>query len=84
MTLAEIFREEGVLKGKEEGMREGIKEGEAKTLAKTAIRLLTKRFGRLTEETRAKIQKLDVVTLELIIDEIFEYKSLDDVKKYIQ
>ena len=84
MTLAEIFREEGVLKGKEEGMREGIKEGEAKTLAKTAIRLLTKRFGPLTEETRAKIQKLDVVTLELIIDEIFEYKSLDDIKKYIQ
>ena len=80
MTIAERFMEKGAIKGKEEG----LKEGEAKALAKTAIRLLTKKFGPLTGDIRAKIEKLDTVTLEFIIDGIFEYNTLEDVKKYIQ
>jgi predicted transposase YdaD len=55
MTLAEIYREEG--------KEEGIVEGETRTLAKTAIRLLSKKFGSLTEDTRQKIENLDKVTL---------------------
>ncbi len=84
MTLAEIFREEGKLKGLEEGKLKGLEEGEARALAKTAVKLLTKKFGILPEETRAKIAKLDAVTLELMLDEILEYKSLEDTKKYLQ
>lgn len=80
MTLAERFREEG----KMQGLEQGLKEGETKALVKTTIRLLTKKFGTLTEDARAKIEKLDAVTLEIIIDEILEYKSLEEVKKYIQ
>jgi predicted transposase YdaD len=76
MTLAEQFREEGKI--------QGIQEGENKALAKTAIRLLTKKFGALPEDARLKIEKLDIVTLEIIIDEILEYKSLEGVKKYVQ
>lgn len=88
MTLAEILREEGKLKGLEEGKLKGLEEGKLKgieeALAKTAIKLLTKRFGILPEETRAKIAKLDAVTLEIMVDEILEYKSLEDTKKYLQ
>jgi hypothetical protein len=72
MTLAEKFREEG------------IQEGETKALAKIAIRLLTKRFGILKGDTRAKIEKLDAVNLEIIIDEILEYKSIEDIDKYLK
>ncbi len=64
MTLAEQF--------KQEGREEGIQEGEANALAKMAIRLLTKKFGSLSEDNRIKIKKLDSVTLEIIIDEILE------------
>ena len=76
MTLAEKFREEGVEKG--------IEMGEKKSLVKTTIRLLTKKFGPLTEELKTDISKLDVDTLELITVEIFEYESLEDIKKYLQ
>ncbi len=75
MTLAEQF--------KQEGREEGIQEGEANALAKMAIRLLTKKFGSLSEDNRIKIKKLDSVTLEIIIDEILEYKNLDEVNKYL-
>lgn len=84
MTLAERFREEGATRGKEEGKKEGLKKGERKALTKNAIKLLTKKFGPPTEDIRTKIEKLDVVTLEIIIDGIFEYDSLEDVRKYIK
>ncbi|WP_429160041.1 Rpn family recombination-promoting nuclease/putative transposase [Desulfitispora alkaliphila] len=32
----------------------------------------------------SKSISLDTVTLEIIIDEILEYKSLEDAKKYLQ
>lgn len=47
------------------------------------MKLLTKKFGTLPEEIRIGISKLDLVTLEVIIDGIFEYQSLEEVKKYI-
>ncbi|MDD2511324.1 MAG: transposase, partial [Syntrophomonas sp.] len=59
MTLAEIFREEG--------REEGMETGEAKALARTAIKLLTKKFGLLPEEFKAGISKLDPPTLDVII-----------------
>lgn len=79
MTLAEKFREEG----KEEGMEKGLALGETNSLIKTNIRLLTKKFGALPEDVKSGISKLDVDTLELITIEIFEYESLDDIKKYL-
>lgn len=76
MTLAEKLRQEGIEKGREEG--------ETKALIKTAIKLLTRKFGILPEELKMKISKLDTTTLEVIIEGILDYKSLEDVKKYIQ
>ncbi|MGG3688297.1 Rpn family recombination-promoting nuclease/putative transposase [Caldifermentibacillus hisashii] len=75
MTLADIFREEGIQKG--------IEIGEANALAKTAIKQLTAKFGCLPEEMKEDIKKLDVITLELILSNIFNYNHLDDVKKII-
>ncbi len=79
MTLAEQFREEGELKGE----LKGELRGEIKALSKTAIRLLTKKFGKLPEEIKNKISKLDTDILEIIIDSIFDYEKLDDVEKYL-
>ncbi|NLJ78473.1 MAG: transposase, partial [Tissierellia bacterium] len=30
------------------------------------------------------IRKLDAIALEVIVDGIFDYKNIDDVRKYIQ
>jgi predicted transposase/invertase (TIGR01784 family) len=76
MTLAELFREEG--------MERGIEVGEAKALARTAIKFLVKKFGSLPEDLKQGIKKLDVPTLEVIIDGVSEYKDLDEVKRYLQ
>ncbi|SDL20773.1 protein of unknown function [Clostridium cochlearium] len=80
MTLAEKLRQEGI----EKGIEKGREEGETKALIKTAIKLLTRKFGILPEELKMKISKLDTTTLEVIIEGILDYKSLEDVKKYIQ
>lgn len=72
MTLAEKFREEGELRGRKEER------------VKTATRLLTRKFGALPEDIKGRIQQLDADTLEVLIDGIFEYKSLEDTKKYLQ
>ncbi|MBP2028954.1 hypothetical protein J2Z35_002792 [Acetoanaerobium pronyense] len=75
MTLADKYREEGEERGEARG--------EVRALIKTVIRLLTKKFGPLPAEIRTKVENLDIVTLEVLIDEILEYKSLEDAKKYI-
>ena len=68
----------------DKGREDGIEEGRQKEKTDTTIRLLTKKFGTVPPETKKAISKLDMVTLELIIDEIFEYESLEDMKKYLQ
>lgn len=68
----------------EKGLQDGEIKGEAKTLAKTAIKLLIKKFNIIPEDLKEEIQKLDVPTLEIIIDNILEYESIDQVKKHIQ
>ncbi len=75
MTLAEQYREEGELRGE---LR-----GETKALSKAVIRLLTKKFGKVPEEIKNKISKLDTDVLEVIIDSIFDYEKIDDVKRYL-
>jgi predicted transposase/invertase (TIGR01784 family) len=79
MTLAEKLKEEG----REKGLKEGLEKGKRDERLSTAIKLLTKKFGPLPKELKSKIAKLDSVTLEIIIDGIFDYESLEDVKKYI-
>lgn len=79
MTLADILREEGL----EKGMEKGIGIGEKRTLLKTNIKLLTKKFGPLTAEVKAKLEKLDKDTLEIITDSILEIESLKDIEKYL-
>ncbi|MDD4627401.1 MAG: Rpn family recombination-promoting nuclease/putative transposase, partial [Syntrophomonas sp.] len=63
---------------------EGIEEGEVNALARTAIKLLTKKFGLLPEELKTGISELDPPTLDIMIDGILDYESLEDIKKYIQ
>jgi flagellar biosynthesis/type III secretory pathway protein FliH len=87
MTLADILREEGMKKGWEEGLEKGIEKGielgQAKALSKIALQQLTEKFGVLPRELTEKISKLDVISLELILSNIFNYTSLDDVRKFI-
>lgn len=67
----------------EKGREEGLQEGETKTLARITIKFLIKKFGIIPDDLKESIQKSDATTLEIIIDNILEYESLDEIKKYI-
>lgn len=43
------------------------------------IRLLTRRFGDLSEDTLARIQRADLETIERWTDQVLTARSLDDV-----
>ncbi|MGG3853275.1 DUF4351 domain-containing protein, partial [Caldifermentibacillus hisashii] len=80
MTLADILREEGM----QEGLEKGRQEGASQALAKTALQLLTEKFGALPEDLRENIRQADLATLETILQNIFKYQSLDEVKKFFK
>ena len=46
------------------------------------MKLLTKKFGVLPADYREKIGQLDVITLEMIIDEIWDCDNLVTIEKY--
>jgi len=61
--------------GRQKGRLEGKLEGELVLLE----RQLGKRFGPLTEETRARLRKATTEQLETWADRVLEAKTLDDV-----
>ena len=56
--------------------------GETQALAKTTIRLLTKKFYTVPEEIKEGILNLDTSTLKLLIDEIWDAQTVEEIKKY--
>ncbi|SKA96162.1 conserved hypothetical protein (putative transposase or invertase) [Caloramator quimbayensis] len=88
MTLADIFRkeglEEGLEKGLEEGLEKGRKEGKKEVLTKSVIKLLTKKFGILPNEIKNKIENVDIAILEIIVEDILEIQSIDEIMKYFK
>jgi hypothetical protein len=82
--LGRLLREEGKKEGKEEGRKEGKEEGRRQELIRTSTRLLTKRFGILPDNIKAKIENSDTTVLEIIVDEILDFKKLEDTYKYLK
>jgi len=77
MTLAEVFRNEGI----DEGLEKGRKEGETQALTKMAVKVLTKKFGTISKEDLARMETLNTASLELIIEEFWQYETLEALKK---
>ena len=76
--------EKGIERGIEKGIEKGMEKGKLETLVKTAIKFLVKKFGLVPDELKQGLTELDAPTLEVIIDNILKYESLEDVKRYIQ
>jgi hypothetical protein len=68
----------------EKGLGEGVEIGRKEEKVGTIIRFLTKRFGPLPQEVKNRFPELDLTTLDVILDRVYEYKDLDEVKEYIQ
>lgn len=88
MTIADILREEGMKKGMkkgiQKGMQKGIQKGKKDALVETAINLLTKRFGEIPSDIIERINQLEVEDINMIIDSIFEFQTIEDVEVKIK
>jgi len=71
----EQWKQQGRQEGRLEGRLEGKFEGELALLE----RQLGKRFGSLTEETRARLRKATTEQLETWAERVLEAKTLEDV-----
>ena len=76
--LGRMLIEDGRTEGRIEGRIEGRTEGKIETL----IKLLIKKFGFLSEEYKNKISKLSSETIDIILMEIFDIKSINELDKY--
>ena len=59
-----------------EPYEKGLGEGKLNTL----IRLLTKRFGVLPADLKKSIEHTEMSKIDLMIDEVLDYKSLEEVR----
>ena len=66
----------------EDGIEKGIEKGRAEGKTETLIKLLIKKFGFLSEEYKSKISKLSNETIDIILMEIFDIKSINELDKY--
>ena len=75
MTLAEVLREEG--------FEEGIEKGKKESLFELAIERLSMKFGVLPSECQEKIATLDLKMLQIFNINIENFKTIEDVKKFL-
>jgi len=64
--------------------REVRLEGEIKGKQETVLRLLKRRFKRISSESKAKINNLSASKLNDLIDSIFDFKSVADLTAWLK
>jgi predicted transposase YdaD len=67
--------QEGLAKGEQQGIQQGEFE--------LVNRLIKKRFGEVSENTKFKIKNLSIEQLELLGESLFDFNSLDDVNNWL-
>ncbi|MDX1588439.1 MAG: DUF4351 domain-containing protein [Oleiphilaceae bacterium] len=77
--LRERLLAEGEQRGEQKGEKRGEKRGEQKGVRKTLIKLLTRRFGPLDNDTSERIQQASPEEVELWLERILDARSLEDV-----
>ena len=68
---------------KEEGWQEGRQEGKRDEAVLLVSRLLEKRFGRLSEDTKISIAALSLSGLEALSEALLDFTSLADLPVWL-
>ena len=68
----------------EDGFKKGVKKGEESGKADLLIKMLVKKFKNVPNEYKDKIKKLSKETIDVIGMEIFEMKSIEELREYFK
>lgn len=80
MTLADMWRDEGIQIGIQQGIEKGMEKGESAALSETTLQLLTQKFGKVPRDVKEGILNLDNATLKIVLFDILRYEQIEDVK----
>jgi hypothetical protein len=80
MAMADVWREEGMIKG----IEKGIELGKAAVLSETALQVLIEKFGKVPQDIKEGITKADSAALQLLIVNSFKFEEIGEARKYIQ
>ena len=71
--------EEGLKRGREEGKEEG-----RRALQGTLLKMTTKKFGELPEETEVQIRRLDQDQLDNLAEALLDFVQISDLEMWLQ
>lgn len=86
MTLADMWRKEGMEKGFEKGLEKGLEKGMRTGLIEMIDQGLIVKFKKVLRDISAGIQELDIPVLKAIMLKIMSdegFKSVDEVREYL-
>lgn len=80
----------GIEKGIEKGMEKGMEQGQKKAKEEERIKdiervkkLINKKFGSVNEKLRVKIENADIDHLGLVMENILDVETIEDIEKYL-
>ena len=73
-------KQEGRVEGREEGRVEGRVEGEQRLI----LRLLSRRFGELSPQVRARVESINLTQLEALGEALLDFTNIDDLNNWLQ
>ena len=76
-------KQEGLQLGKQEGLQLGKQEGLQRQVA-MLLRMLTRKFGKLSPRTKNRITKLSVTQLENLAEVIFDLQTVADLNTWLR
>ena len=79
----QIGKQEGLQIGKQEGLQIGKQEGLQRQAA-MLVRMLTRKFGKISPSIKSKIAKLSVAQLENLAEAIFDLQTTADLSAWLK
>jgi hypothetical protein len=79
MTTAERLHQQGLSQGRTEGLSQGLSQGRTEGHASALLKLLTLKFGALSQGVTDRVQGAAVAELDLWTERVLSAASLDEV-----
>jgi len=71
-------------RGRKEGLEKGLEKGKEEGERLAVVKLLTKRFGKLSISTKNKIENLSLKQIDNLIDSLLDFKEKTDLTKWLR